>query len=86
MATEEEIAAAKVKMGVDKDSFNELRAFLDGKTFGITIVCDHTHGRTEEWAGRKGVDMEDLVEALESIGGACDCKILENVPPDTFGW
>jgi hypothetical protein len=78
--------AARAKLGLDAAQFKDLRAFLDGKTFGIKVVCDHTHARTEEWAGRMGVDMEALVEALKSFGGACDCKTLEKVPPATFGW
>ncbi len=78
--------AARAKLGLSAAQFKELRAFLDGKTFGLKIVCDHTHARTEEWAGRMGVDMEALVEALKSFGGACDCKTLEAVTPDRFGW
>ena len=78
--------AARQKLGLESAQFKDLCAFLDGKTFGIKIVCDHTHGRTEEWAGRMGVDMEALVDALKSFGGACDCKVLTHVPPATFGW
>jgi hypothetical protein len=33
-----------------------------------------------------GVDMEALVDALKTWGGACDCKTVENVTPDKFGW
>ena len=80
------IAAARTKLGLSADQFKELRGFLDGKTFGLKIVCDHTHARTEEWAGRMGVDMEALVDALKSWGGACDCKVVANVTPDKFGW
>jgi hypothetical protein len=79
-------AADRQKLGLQADQFKALRAFLDGRTFGVKIVCDHTHGRTEEWAGRMGVDMEALVEALKSFGGACDCKVLAQVTPDRFGW
>jgi hypothetical protein len=78
--------AARAKLGLDAAQFKDLRAFLDGKTFGIKIVCDHTHARTEEWAGRMGVDMEALVEGLKSFGGVCDCAVLAKVPPATFGW
>lgn len=81
-----DVPAARAKLGLSADQFKELRAFLDGKTFGLKIVCDHTHARTEEWAGRMGIDMEALVEALKSWGGACDCKIVANVTPDKFGW
>lgn len=79
-------AAARARLGLDAAQFKELRAFLDGRTFGLKIVCDHTHTRTEEWAGRMGVDMEGLVEALKSFGGDCDCKVLAAVTPDRFGW
>ncbi|HXX92065.1 MAG TPA: DUF2695 domain-containing protein [Planctomycetota bacterium] len=79
-------AAARAKLGLSTDQFKSLRAFLDGRTFGIKIVCDHTHARTEEWAGRMGVDMEALVEALKSFGGACDCAVLSRVTPERFGW
>jgi hypothetical protein len=78
--------AAREKLGLQADQFKALRAFLDGRTFGVTITCDHTHARTEEWAGRMGVDMEALVEALKSFGGDCDCKVLAKVTPDRFGW
>ncbi|HLY74385.1 MAG TPA: DUF2695 domain-containing protein [Planctomycetota bacterium] len=81
-----DVAAARAKLGLDADQFKALRAFLDGKTFGLRIVCDHTHARTEEWAGRMGVDMEALVDALKTWGGACDCKVVANVTPDKFGW
>ncbi|HZE96809.1 MAG TPA: DUF2695 domain-containing protein [Planctomycetota bacterium] len=79
-------AAARAKLGLSEDQFKQLRAFLDGRTFGLKITCDHTHTRTEEWAGRMGVDMEALVDALKSMGGACDCKVLAAVPPEHFGW
>ena len=79
-------AAAREKLGLQPDQFKALRAFLDGRTFGIKIVCDHTHARTEEWAGRMGIDIESLVEALKAFGGACDCKVLTDVLPDRFGW
>jgi hypothetical protein len=79
-------AAARAKIGLQPEQFKALRAFLDGKTFGITIVCDHTHARTEEWAGRMGIDMEALVDSLKSIGGDCDCKILTHLTPDKLGW
>jgi hypothetical protein len=81
-----DVEAARARLGLSAAQFKELRAFLDGRTFGLKIVCDHTHARTEEWAGRMGVDMEALVEALKSWGGACDCKIVANVTPDRFGW
>jgi hypothetical protein len=81
-----DVAAARAKLGLDADQFKALRAFLDGKTFGLKIVCDHTLARTEEWAGRMGVDMEALVDALKTWGGACDCKVVANVTPDKFGW
>jgi len=81
-----DVNAERAKLGLSQTQFKELRAFLDGKTFGLKIVCDHTHARTEEWAGRMGVDMEALVDALKTWGGACDCKIVANVTPDRFGW
>jgi hypothetical protein len=81
-----DVEAARARLGLNAAQFQELRAFLDGKTFGRKIMCDHTHARTEEWAGRMGVDMEALVDALKSWGGACDCKIVANVTPDKFGW
>ena len=79
-------AAAREKLGLSPEQFKELRAFLDGKTFGLKIVCDHTHARTEEWAGRMGVDMENLVDVLKALGGACDCQVVAKVTPDKFGW
>ena len=81
-----DVAAARAKLGLSAEQFKELRAFLDGKTFGRKITCDHSHARTEEWAGRMGVDMEALVDALKAFGGACDCKTVEHVTPDKFGW
>jgi hypothetical protein len=79
-------AAARAKLGLEADQFKSLRAFLDGRTFGFKITCDHTHARTEEWAGRMGIDVEALVEALKGWGGECDCKVLARVTPDRFGW
>lgn len=81
-----DVNAARAKLGLSAEQFKELRGFLDGKTFGRKITCDHSHARTEEWAGRMGVDMEALVDALKSMGGACDCKVVEVVTPDKFGW
>jgi hypothetical protein len=80
------VDAMRTRLGLNAQQFKELRGFLDGKTFGLKIVCDHSHSRTEEWAGRMGVDMEALVDALKSWGGACDCKVVANVTPDKFGW
>jgi hypothetical protein len=79
-------AAARAKLGLGAEQLKSLRAFLDGRTFGVKITCDHTHARTEEWAGRMGVDMEALVEALKELGGECDCKVLARVTLDKFGW
>ena len=78
--------AAREKLGLTQQQLTELRAFLDGRTFKVTIVCDHTHARTEEWAGRMGTDIEAVVENLKSFGGTCDCETLKNVTPDKFGW
>lgn len=86
MSNPADAAAARERLGLSEEQFKTLRAFLDGRSFGITIACDHTHARTEEWAGRMGVDMEALVDALKSFGGACDCKVVANVTPDRFGW
>ena len=81
-----DVESSRAKLGLDAAQYKELRSFLDGRTFGLKIVCDHTHTRTEEWAGRMGVDMEGLVDALKSFGGACDCKVLSAVSPALFGW
>jgi len=78
--------AAREKLGLSPEQFKQLRGFLDGSAFKIKPVCDHTHARTEEWAGRMSVDMEALVDALKSFGGACDCKVVAVVTPDRFGW
>ena len=80
------IAEARAKLGLSADQFKSLRAFLDGSAFKIKPVCDHSHARTEEWAGRMGVDMEALVDVLKSMGGAYDCKVVATVTPDKFGW
>jgi hypothetical protein len=82
----DDTAAARAKLGLDADQFKQLRAFLSGATFGKPVPCDHTHARTEEWAGRMGVDMEALVDALRFFGGACDCQAVAKVTPDRFGW
>ena len=79
-------AEARAKLGLTADQFKSLRAFLDGSAFKIKPVCDHSHSRTEEWAGRMGVDMEALVDILKGMGGACDCKIVAQLTPDKFGW
>jgi len=79
-------AEARAKLGLSADQFKSLRAFLDGSAFKIKPVCDHSHARTEEWAGRMGVDMEALVDILKGMGGACDCKIVAQLTPDKFGW
>ena len=81
-----DFTAARQKMCLNQDQLKELRAFLSGSTFGVKITCDHTHGRTEEWAGRMGLDMEAVVESLKAFGGDCDCKAAANVTPDKFGW
>lgn len=83
---EAEIEAARKKLGLDEMQFKSLRNFLEGRSFGVRIACDHTHARTEEWAGRMGMDMEALVEALKFFGGTCDCQVLAKVTPDRFGW
>jgi hypothetical protein len=79
-------AEARAKLGLDAGQLTSLRSFLEGSAFRIKPVCDHTHARTEEWAGRMGIDMEALVEALKSFGGACDCKVVADVTPEKFGW
>lgn len=78
--------ADRAKLGLTAAQLNELRGFLSGRTFGREIPCDHTHARTEEWAGRMGVDMEAVVDAVKAFGGACDCKVVEQVTPARFGW
>jgi hypothetical protein len=78
--------AARAKLGLDRAQLQELRAFLSGQTFGRAIPCDHTHARTEEWAGRMGLDMEAVVEGLKAFGGGCDCAVVQRVTPDRFGW
>lgn len=81
-----DIEAARRKLGLTEAQFRALRDFLEGRSFKVKIICEHTHVRTEEWAGRMGLDMEALVEALKFFGGTCDCQVLTKVTPDRFGW
>ncbi len=80
------VEAARGRLGLDEEQFRALRSFLEARPFGVPIACDHTHARTEEWAGRMGVDMDALIEALKSFGGVCDCQVLARVTPERFGW
>jgi len=84
--TDADLDAARQKLGLDAQQLRELRGFLSGATFGRAIPCDHTHARTEEWAGRMGVDMEAVVEGLKAFGGTCDCKVVASVTLARFGW
>jgi hypothetical protein len=77
--------AALKQMGIQGAQLQSLRGFLDGSAFKVKVVCDHTHARTEEWAGRMGVDMEALVENLKALGGTCDCKVLQVATAETLG-
>jgi len=81
-----DVDAARLKLGLEAPQLQDLRNFLSGRTFGREIPCDHTHARTEEWAGRMSLDVEAVVEAVKAFGGACDCAVVAKVTPDRFGW
>jgi hypothetical protein len=41
--------------------------------------CDHTHRFTSQWSREKGVDWDDLLDALEQRGAFCDCEVVLNL-------
>lgn len=46
--------------------------------------CDHSLRFSIEWAKMEDLDIEYVIEILQSEGGYCDCEVVMNLP--TPGW
>lgn len=42
--------------------------------------CDHSLRFTIEYAQKEGLDIEYVIDILQSKGGYCDCEVVMNVP------
>ena len=78
----DEQAAARHTLGLTESQLRSLRDTLDASD----APCDHTLGRTREWAKLNGLDPVVLEAGVRAHGGFCDCEVLFNVDPEQFGW
>jgi len=46
--------------------------------------CDHSLRFSIEWAKMEDLDIEYVIEILQSEGGYCDCEVVMNLPSP--GW
>jgi len=83
---QKELSDARTKMVLFPDQLRELRDSLSTSLDELGIPCDHTLGRTHEWARKANLDVERVLASVREFGGYCDCGILFNVTPDKFGW
>lgn len=49
-----------------------------------TDPCDHSHRHTMAHLGANGVDIAPTLRWLMSLGGECDCAVLEQVEQRAF--
>jgi len=50
------------------------------------VKCGHSYAQTEtivKVAGMDDEDLEDILAALHSLGGCCDCELLYNVAEES---
>ncbi|MGD9126472.1 MAG: DUF2695 domain-containing protein [Planctomycetia bacterium] len=45
-------------------------------------ACDESLRFTLEWASKREVNQEDLVDLLQENGSFCDCEVVLNISPD----
>ena len=83
---QEELASARRKMHLFPDQLRALREYLEVSIGELGIPCDHSLGRTTDWAKREGFDVERVLASVREFGGYCDCEGLFNVTPDKLGW
>ena len=63
---------------------HELRALLAHLDAELRDTpCEHTHRLTRAWAKSRNVDWARLEPSLAHFGGICDCKVVDNVDPET---
>ena len=56
-------AVARQSLGLTEAQLKDLLGELDESIWGLGMPCDHTLGRTEEWAKRNGLDVERVLAA-----------------------
>jgi len=83
---QKELSDARSKMALFPDQLRELRGYLSASLDELGIACDHTLGRTQEWAQKVDLDTSRVLASVREFGGYCDCEVLFNVTPDKFGW
>jgi hypothetical protein len=44
--------------------------------------CDHSHRFAIQWAKDHGFDADNLCDALDMVGGFCDCEVVLNYPDE----
>lgn len=83
---QKELSDARAKIVLFPDQLRELRGYLSTTLDEVGIPCDHTLGRTQEWAQKAKLEVERVLASVREFGGYCDCEVLLNVTPDKFGW
>jgi hypothetical protein len=63
-----------------ENQVNELCEFIEKRI--LKSGCDHSLKNTLEWAEINKVNVDDLIDILESNGGFCDCEVTMNLPED----
>jgi Protein of unknown function (DUF2695) len=53
--------------------------FQDDERGEATWKCDTTLDMTRAWLRDRGLDEEENIAFLESLGGHCDCEVVFNV-------
>jgi len=51
---------------------------------GNKTGCDHTFRFTEKWAEKNALDVIELYQFLNALGGFCDCEVCYNVESSLF--
>ncbi|WP_112264980.1 DUF2695 domain-containing protein [Lentzea terrae] len=44
--------------------------------------CDHKFRHTRRWADEQRLAWNPIANALEELGGFCDCEVVMNCGPD----
>ncbi|MGS2765293.1 DUF2695 domain-containing protein [Sinomicrobium sp. M5D2P9] len=61
-----------------ENQVNELCSFIEKRIENAR--CDHSLKNTLEWAEKNSINIDNLIDILESNGGFCDCEVIMNLP------
>ena len=79
-----EAEARSAGLPLSREQLTALVGFVDELV--VSDGCDHSLRHTRRWLVEHRLDEQQIIAALEELGGYCDCEVVMNCDPEeVFG-